>query len=59
MDPTDETEFQAAMPDQLKEWYDHYRELTHGDPLVDKDPSPDHTWRTSASISLCLPSYNW
>ena len=41
IDPTDESEFPAAKPDQLQEWYDNYRELKHGDPLVDKDPSPD------------------
>jgi hypothetical protein len=41
IDPTDETEVPAASSDQLKEWYENYKSLKHGEPLVEKEPSPD------------------
>ena len=41
IDSTDDTEAAAATKDQLKEWYANYAALKHGNPLVDKEPSPD------------------
>jgi hypothetical protein len=41
IDPTDETEVPAASADQLKIWYENYKELKHGEPLIQKEPSPD------------------
>ena len=41
LDPTDESDVKAATADQLKEWYVNYRGLKFGDPLPDKDPTPD------------------
>jgi hypothetical protein len=41
IDPSDETEFSAATPNHLRRWYENYKSLKHGDPLVEKEPSPD------------------
>jgi hypothetical protein len=41
VDSTDDTEVPAATPDQLKIWYGNYKALKHGEPLVEKEPSPD------------------
>ena len=41
IDPADESEFVSPAPDQLSQWYAHYKETKQGDPLVSKDPSPD------------------
>ena len=41
LDPTDESDVKTATADQLKEWYVNYRGLKFGDPLPDKDPTPD------------------
>jgi hypothetical protein len=41
IDPSDETEVPAASSDQLKAWYENYKALKHGEPLIEKEPSPD------------------
>jgi hypothetical protein len=41
IDPSDETEVPAASSDQLKIWYENYKALKHGEPLIEKEPSPD------------------
>jgi hypothetical protein len=41
IDPADETEISAAPSNHLKKWYDNYKALKHGEPLVEKEPSPD------------------
>jgi hypothetical protein len=41
IDPTDDMEVPAASADQLKGWYDNYKALKHGEPLIDKEPTPD------------------
>jgi hypothetical protein len=41
IDPADETEVPAASSDQLKIWYENYKALKHGEPLIEKEPSPD------------------
>ena len=41
LDPTDETEIQSAAPDQVKACFANYKAIKFGDPLVDKEPTPD------------------
>ena len=41
IDPIDETEFHSPGPNELEEWYNNYKVLKHGDPLEEKDPTPD------------------
>ena len=41
LDPADDSEVVAATADQLKFWYDNYKEIKYGEPLPEKEPSPD------------------
>lgn len=41
IDTTDDSEVPFANPSQIAQWYSNYRDLKHGDPLPDKEPSPD------------------
>ena len=41
LDPTDDSEVRAAGPLVIKQWYRNYRQLKYGDPLPEKDPTPD------------------
>ena len=39
--PMDDSEVAAATAPMLKQWYDQYRLIKKGAPLVGKDPTPD------------------
>ena len=41
IDPADETEVPGPTPSQIDQWYSNYKAIKYGDPLPDKDPSPD------------------
>ena len=41
IDPADETEVAAATSDQVTEWYENYKAVKFGEPLLDKEPTPD------------------
>ena len=41
IDPMDETECMAATPSMLDQWYDQYKKVKKGPPLVAKDPTAD------------------
>ena len=50
IDPVDDTEIAAPSGGQLAFWYDCYRELKHGDPLPDRDLSPEQVAAMHARI---------
>jgi len=41
IDPSDESVIAAASSDQVKAWYANFKEIKFGDPLAEKEPTPD------------------
>jgi len=41
IDPTDESVIAAASSDQARTWYGNYKMLKFGDPLIEREPTPD------------------
>ena len=52
IDPCDESAVPAASENQLKVWYSNYKALKHGDPLVEKDHTPDQISAMHTKIVL-------
>jgi len=50
IDPQDESVIYAASTDQVSEWYQNYKNLKFGDPLIEKEPSDDQICALSTRI---------
>jgi len=50
IDPQDESVIYAASTNQVAEWYQNYKNLKFGDPLIEKEPSDDQICALSTRI---------
>ena len=41
LNPSDSSDVPLATKDLMDDWYEHYRLVRHGEPLPDKEPTPD------------------
>jgi len=50
IDPTDESVIYAASTDQVTQWYLNYKNLKFGDPLIEREPTPDQICAMSTRV---------
>jgi len=50
IDPTDESVIYAASTDQVTQWYLNYKTLKFGDPLIEREPTPDQICAMSTRV---------
>ena len=50
IDPADESVIYAASTDQVKQWYLNYKSLKFGDPLIEREPTPDQICAMSTRV---------
>jgi hypothetical protein len=41
LDPADSSDLPPAHPDEVKQWFENYRQIKGGDPLTDREPTAD------------------
>ena len=58
IDPADESDVPAATSNQMAEWYDNYKAIKYGEPLPDKEPTPDQISAVNVRVvDLLLEPY--
>ena len=58
VDPLDDTEIMAASAEQVKTWYSNYKASKFGEPLPEREPTPDQISAMHTRIvKLCLEPY--
>jgi len=50
IDPADESLIYAASTDQVKQWYQNYKILKFGEPLIEREPTPDQICAMSTRV---------